>query len=347
MAVLIVAYNGMRYLDDCLRSLFSADTTQCDMRCVVVDNGSTDGTAQWVRENYPACRVVEPRQNLGFAEGNNRAWREADSEFPKLDFAYLLNQDTLVDPDFLNQAVEYLKTRPNVGAAQSLLLLHPETDLINTAGNSLHFLGFGLPTFFRHSAEDAPDSSVIGYPSGAAVLVRADIVRKHGLFSPELFMYLEDAELGIKLHLIGQPPHLCRASIVYHKYGFASTLGSYQYLERNRWWLLAVHYRVATLFLLIPMLAMMEVGQWVYAAQNGLMRAKIRAYASFVRPRFLSQLRRARKRVQNSRRIGDRDLLKVFSATIDSPYLTSRLLNSVANPIMNWYLRFARWIVRW
>jgi GT2 family glycosyltransferase len=155
-----------------------------------------------------------------------------------------LNQDTIADPNFLTTAVDYLESHPNVGAVQSLLLLHPETELINTAGNRLHFLGFGLPGHYRKPRSETPQSGPIAYPSGAAVMIRTALLRELGLFHSDLFMYLEDAELGLKLHLADRPPHLCKSSVVFHKYQFRSTLASYGFLERNRLWLMAVHFSI-------------------------------------------------------------------------------------------------------
>jgi GT2 family glycosyltransferase len=347
IGVLVVAFNGVELLDDCLSSVLAADATGLEIQCILFDNASSDGTSILVRERFPNVRIVESSNNLGFAEGNNQAVREAERQFPDFTYFYLLNQDTIVDRKFLVEAVRYLEEHPTVGAAQSLLLLHPETNLINTAGNALHFLGFGLPTHYREPLDLAPHSGPIGYPSGASVLIRAALVRSLGLFTADLFMYLEDAELGVKLHLLGQPPHLCRESVVYHKYQYSSGVRSYQFLERNRWWLLVVHYRLPTLVLLLPAILAMEAGQFLYALQHGLLRAKLLALWSFVSLRFLRQTLHSRRFIQSQRTIGDAALLKTMTGVIESPHLSSPLLRYVANPILATYLHFLIRIVRW
>ena len=352
VAVLIVAYNGTDYLPDCLGSVFAADTDGVSLTCFVLDNASTDDTSQWVRDNYPQVELIRSESNLGFAEGNNHAWRHAKSANGGWDYLYLLNQDTIADRAFLTEAVRYLRDHDHVGAAQSLLMLHPETELINSAGNRLHFLGFGLPTFYReprdsYPGDSNPESGEINYPSGAAVLIRADLVRETGLFNPWLFMYLEDAELGWRLQLINRPPHLCASSVVYHKYQFKSTLNSYRYLERNRWWLLATHYRLATLILMKPALIAMEIGQWFYAIQHGLAGSKLNATIDFYRPSSIRETFAARKRIQRLRRVSDREILSKWSGEIRSPHLDSWLIRGVANPLFRVYLIVLRWIVRW
>ena len=230
---------------------------------------------------------------------------------------------------------------------QSLLMLHPETELINTAGNRLHFLGFGLPTYYRAREEDTPADGEIDYPSGAAVLIRVSSVRDDSVFDPNLFMYLEDAELGWAQHLVGRPPHRCVRSIVYHKYTYSTTMGSYFYLERNRWWLLSTHYRWGTILLLMPAIIAMEMGQVLFAIQNGVLPAKIKSICSFLSPRFVANTRAARRRIQHHRVISDRQILHRWSGTLDSPHLSGVLIRLFANPFFSVYHRAVCLIVWW
>jgi GT2 family glycosyltransferase len=346
VAVLIVTYNGLTHLEDLFESLREAERRDFDLKIYVVDNMSSDETCEVIRRDHPDVMLIESTANLGFTGGNNLGWQRIEEELPNCDFLYLLNQDTVLDRDFLVEAVAYLESNPKAGAAQSLLLLHPDTESINTAGNNLHFLGFGLPSFYLRPRGCAPVSGPIGYPSGAAVLLRADLLRKIGLFHGDLFLYLEDAELGLKLHLIGRPPHLCRSSIVYHKYKFSSTLANYRYLERNRWWLIAVHYRLVTVLLLLPALVLMELGQLGYAASQGLLTEKFRAVIEFFRPSFFGGMMRQRKKVQALRTVGDDKLFAVMAGSIDSPHLNHWLITKIANPIFCTYLGVMRILFR-
>lgn len=380
VAILIVAYNGIRYLDDCLSSVFAATrtlgdksspTTECpaqdalsqdectdgngarktlngeiDLSVFVVDNASNDGTADWLRDRFPLVHVIESDENLGFAEGNNHLWRHVES-IRYWDYIYLLNQDTIVDRSFLTEAIDCMNRHPECGAVQSLLMLHPETDRINTSGNRLHYLGFGLPTRYREKAAGVLKDEIVDYPSGAAVLLRASFIREYGLFDRTLFMYLEDAELGWRCHLLGRPPRLCSASIVFHKYSFTSTMRSYQYLERNRWWLLATHYRLATLVVLLPAIIVMELGQILYAVPNGLLVGKWQAIKGFLSPGFFLPMLQSRRRIQSSRRVADREILRQWNDVINSPHLSGWIVRWIANPILTLWHRVTCFIVRW
>jgi GT2 family glycosyltransferase len=347
VVILILTYNGRNYLEECLSSVVSAAVDNLDVIIVVFDNASTDDTASFVRSRFPMVAVLESERNLGFAGGYSRAWEEVDAIYEGIDYIYLLNQDTVVDPLYVTNAVKYLDGHPSAAAAQSLLLLHPETTLINTAGNQIHFLGFGLPGHYRESRDIPLESGVIGYASGASSLLRADYLRANGLFTAELFMYLEDTELGLAMHLQGSPPHFCCESVVYHKYTFASTVRCYKYLERNRWWLLFVFYRYRTLALLLPAFVVMEIGQCIYALKSGLLIQKLTAISSFLNPAFLKITRRRRAQIQAGRKVGDRKLLEAMIGAINSPHVDNFLLRHVGNPFLGLYFRLVKQIVRW
>ena len=344
IAVLIVTYNGFTYLEDCLSSLRESEHDGFDVKVYVVDNASSDNTCDYIRCNYPDVKLIALCENLGFAGGNNHGWQTIEKELPHCDLLYLLNQDTVVDRDFLVEAAAYLESHPESGAVQSLLLLHPETDLINTAGNRLHFLGFGLPSYYRAPRADAPASGIIAYPSGAGVLLRCDLLHQLGLFHPDLFLYLEDAELGLKLHLAGRPPHVCDRSVVYHKYQFGTTIGNYYYLERNRLWLLAVHFQLKTLLIMLPAMVVMEMGQLLYASRHGLLKQKVKALLAFANPGFLRRMLDQRHEIQSRRVVSDHSLLALLSDEIESPHLDSWLLKHVANPFFKAYFRAICWI---
>jgi GT2 family glycosyltransferase len=347
VVVLVLTYNGRSYLEECLSSVVNADTEDLDVIVVVFDNASTDDTVDFVRARFPSVDVLTSEKNLGFAGGYTMAWTQVDSLYHGIDYVYLLNQDTIVDRSYLTTTVEYLSNQPTAAAVQSLLLLHPETSLINTAGNQIHFLGFGLPKHYRESRDIPLESGIIGYASGACSLLRATFLRANGLFTSELFMYLEDTELGLAMHLQDASPHVCCESVVYHKYTFASTVRCYRYLERNRWWLLLVFYRWRTLVLILPAVAVMEVGQCLYAYKSGLLRQKLTAIASFLNPKFLKMGFRRRATVQGNRRVGDRQLLNSMIGIIESPHLDNALLRRIGNPFLHSYFYCLKRIVRW
>ncbi len=361
VAILIVCHNGRDDIEACLASLSQARLDQIDCTIWVIDNASTDGSRDLLAElsgnprpnTNPKVRVEFSDTNLGFAGANNRLWELVNEESPETDFLYLLNQDTEVDPQFIRTALAYLQRTPQAGCVQSLLRLDPPRDQINTAGNVSHFLGFGLMTHYLEevprsgSAEHDRLSGEIGYASGAALLISTHLVREVGLFQSEMFMYLEDADLGWKLRQSGSPPHLCANSHVYHKYTFNEDFRFYEQLERNRLWLVLTYYKMPTLMLMLPAIVFMEAGQLLFSISNGLFTKKLRSYGFFLRPRNLGMIRRLRLQASQRRTISDREFLASMSGTIKTPQLDSKLLRYVANPLLDGYLRVLRRIVVW
>lgn len=347
IAILIVSYNGRRYLDDCLRSVFASDDGPLRKFVVLVDNASQDDSAAFVREHFAAVEVIESPTNLGFAQANNVAWQFAVQRCPNLEFVFLLNQDTIVESGWLRPLVEHLRNNADVGCVQSKLLLHPEVATINTAGNRSHYLGFGFPEGLRQEDNSYTAVRSIAYASGAAALVRANLLQTLGLFEPEMFMYLEDADLGWKIRQYGYDVRFVPESRVYHKYRFNKEYRYYFHLERNRWWLLLVYYRLATLVLLFPALLLMEFGQCVFALSQGRIVDKLRACAYFLRPRSIKRIFALRRQAQLRRKISDKEFLARFDGSINTPQLSGFLVRRIANPIFAGYWAVVRQLIFW
>jgi len=137
------------------------------------------------------------------------------------------------------------------------------------------------------------------------------------------------------------------ASVVYHKYSFAGRFGYYYHLEKNRYWLLGVYYKLPTLGLLAPALVLMELGQWCFALLRGALRQKARSWVFLLRPANLAATWRRRRSAQRRRKVSDREFLRDFTGSIDFAELSSPLLKYVANPILRAYWFVARRLIFW
>ena len=346
--VLIVCYNGKAVIDDCLHSVLSSLDPGIITRVTVVDNASSDGTGTYVASKYSDVTLVRSKENLGFAGGNNLGWSHIKTLRPASDFVFLLNQDTIVQSGFLSTMFDFMDAHPNAGAAQSKILLHPATDTINTVGNRSHFLGFGLMTGYLEVDKGQYDSpKMINFASGAATIVRTALLKKFGLFDDVFFMYLEDADLSWKLKQLGFDTWYCPESVVFHKYRFSSDFKHYFYLERNRWWMLLVYYRVGTLMVLLPALAVMELGQWYFAWSKKVLIQKWNSYQWFWKLANLKRLLAARREAQARRVMLDREFIRDFTGVVKLPQLDSPILKFVVNPVFNLYFRLVRCLIWW
>jgi GT2 family glycosyltransferase len=234
------------------------------------------------------------------------------------EWIYLLNPDTDVDPAFLERALEVAEADPRTAAVQSLLLLHPDRDRVNTAGNQIHFLGFGHCGAFRAEGTSIPDEPrEIPFASGAAVLLRGAALREVGGFDEFLFMYQEDQDLGVRLRMAGWRARLAPRSRVWHHYAFGRHPDKLYWLERNRYIVLAKNLEARTLLLLAPLLALAEVALLGAAVAGGWARQKLRADAALLSPEVRAHVRAERARVQALRRVRDRELARWFTPALE------------------------------
>jgi len=329
--VIVVTYNSLRYIEACFGSLAAARLQGAEV--IAVDNASADGTAAALRERHPWVTVVEAGANLGFAAGNGVAIRralEAGAEW-----IYLLNPDTDVDPAFLDEAIAVAEADPRTAAVQSLLLLHPDRDRVNTAGNVIHFLGFGSCGGYRAPRASVPDEPrEIAYASGAAVLLRAAALREVGAFDERLFMYHEDLDLGVRLRLAGWRLRLAPRSVVWHHYAFSRNPGKYFWLERNRYLVLAKNLRLRSLVVLAPFLLAAELALLGVALAGGWLQKKLRADAALFDPALRGHVRAERARIAGLRRLTDRELARWFTPGLEFEGLPSGWLPRLARAPM-------------
>lgn len=182
------------------------------MEIIVVDNGSSDGSVGFLREQNDV-QVVEESSNLGFAEGNNVGMQRATGEF-----VLLLNNDTKVDPNFLAPLLRAMQDS-KVGACQSRTLTPTDPPLIDAYGSSMTWTGFLL-----HHKYGQPDVPVtppfeIFAAKAAALLLRRKALDEAGDFDPSFFAYLEDSDLSWRLRLAGWKILCVPESLVYHVAG--------------------------------------------------------------------------------------------------------------------------------
>jgi GT2 family glycosyltransferase len=316
VVVVVLTWNAEPHLEACFSSLARVDRRGLDLSLLVVDNGSSDGTVAALRARHPEVEVIATGQNLGYAGGNDVGMERALER--GADWIYLLNPDTDVDPAFLQEALAVARADPEAAAVQSLLLLHPDRDLVNTAGNQIHFLGFGYCGAYRSPRAAVPDQPLeIPFASGAAVLLRAAALRQVGLLDATLFLYQEDQDLGLRLRLAGWRARLAPRSLVWHHYAFSRNPAKYFWLERNRYLVLARNLRLRSLLVLAPLLAVAELGMLAVALSGGWLRQKLRADAALLSPRLWAQVRAGRRRGAALRRIPDRELARWFTPVLD------------------------------
>lgn len=345
--VVIVNYNGEQYWEELFRSLQLVQPKTCAMEIIVVDNSATEKSINYFK-TIKSLHFLPQTHNTGFAGGNNTGMKYALDH--GADYIYLLNQDTVVEPNFLDPIVSMVEVNRNVGAAQSLLLLWPEKSgtetKINSWGNELHFLGFGFVGGLGHSLIEAPTKpKEITYASGAAVLYRASALKEVGLFDESYFLYHEDTDLSLKLRLQKYAIMLVPASHVFHKYKFGNSKSTYFYLERNRFRLLLEFYKWPTLLLLVPAFLAMECGVMTFSFISGFWKQRLAAY--FWLFKNIKMVMTKRKNIQAKRLILDKELCQHLTGEIDFQAINNAALRKIANPIFSAYWFVIKTLIQW
>jgi len=250
VTVVTVTYNAVGLVAACLDALAAQHLDGLDMEVVVVDNASTDGTADLVADQYPTVRLVRSPTNRGFAGGNNLALDTVTSPA-----VILLNNDAVPEPDFVSTLVGELAAATGEVAALTarvLLMDHfrvarsddpPEMrvvgasgeyvrtadgpiTLVNSTGNQVRTDGFGVDRGWLEEAVDhQPGDEVFGF-CGAAAILRTSALRDAGTFDEDFFLYYEDTDLSWRLRLAGYSIRHCPGAVVRHIHAASTGEGS-------------------------------------------------------------------------------------------------------------------------
>jgi len=342
--ILILNYNGADYVRDCFSSLEDIKYPRENYQILVVDNNSTDNSIELIKNNWPEIKIIKNQKNIGFAAGNNIGMQYGiDNNF---DYIYLLNQDTAVEPDFLQKAIEVGEYNEKIGAVQSKLLLFKAKSKINSIGNELHFLGFGFAGGYQMSDYEI-NSKEITYSSGACFLLKTKVLKEVGLFQEEFFAYHEDTDLSWRIWLAGYKLMLAPNSVVYHKYEFSRSIKKFYYMERNRYLIILQNYKLATILLISPACISMSLAMFFYSFIAGWYKENLRVYFYFLKPSTWSKIKKARKKIQSSRKVSDKFFTRKLVGKIEFQDVQNPLLKYIANPIFNLYWQLVRKIIFW
>ena len=328
VSIIVVCWNQKHHLPTCLNSL--RRQTYPDIEVIVVDNGCTDGTRQYVESEQPWVRVHTTGVNLGYAGANNAGFAVATG-----DYIVVLNPDTEVDPDFVCGLVDAVD-EPEVGLATPRICFFDDRGVINACGNEVHLSGFGYCRGLGQPSERYAAPTRVASVSGCCFMIRRDVLDSIGGFDDDYFAYVEDTDLSVRAILAGYCILFVPRSIVYHKYALKMTPTKFFLLERNRRQTLVKNFRVGTLVALFPVTLMTNALLWAYALLHGPAYVGAKLGAQVWVYRNWAKLWDKRRRVQSLRRVPDREIVRLLSSTVPADQLVGPgLFPALAGPIMN------------
>lgn len=346
VAIVLVNYKNYanRYLVDCLDSIRNQNYLG-EINLYIVDNLSSEESFSFLKEKASEAIIIRNKNNDGFAKGNNDAIKKAIDD--DCDYVILFNMDTVVDYQAVSELVKMAESDDNIGAIQSRLMLFDNKNLVNSLGNSTHYLGFGFCQKYRSEYRNIniKDGSSIFYPSGAAVLFKVKVLKEVGFFDEKYFMYNEDQDLGWRIWLYGYKCVIALNSVVYHKYEFSKSISKYYFMDRNRILTALKNYKIISLALLFPAFFLMELGLLLFSIFNGWFIKKIKVYLYFLNPFSWVYIIKERRAIQKNRKIKDNDLLKMISGKISYQEIDNIFLK-LGNFFLNIYFIFFKFFLK-
>ena len=268
VSVIIVNYNGINVLPNCLNAL--TKTSYPDFEVIIVDNGSNDASIEFLehfkKQSKIRMTIIKNGYNLGFAEANNTGVASSSCKY-----VALLNNDTMVDENWLGILVNTLEDNPTIGAVQSLLLKNVgEVDSIGAAMD-----------VFGTASDIAVPISEVGRLHGraeifsacaAAMLTRKALFEQVGGFDPKFFAYYEDVDLSWRIRLSGYKVFIDFDSIVYHLRGttskkFRENVFDF-HLYKNQIAMIIKNHTVGTLLIVMPVVCSL----YVFRIVNGIIK---------------------------------------------------------------------------
>ncbi|NID09744.1 glycosyltransferase family 2 protein [Fibrivirga algicola] len=221
LAVVILNYNGRGFLAQFLPDVVAyADGATI----YVADNGSTDGSIDWLRDEFPTVRLVQLSRNEGYAGGYNTALQHIRHESDPFTYYCLLNSDVAVTPGWIRPVLALLDTHPNVAACQpKLLAYHQPTqfEYAGGAGGYVDWLGFAfcrgrLFDTLETDTGQYNDNRPVFWASGACLFVRASVFHQTGGFDPDFFAHMEEIDWCWRVQRQGYEVWTCGEAVVQH-----------------------------------------------------------------------------------------------------------------------------------
>ncbi|MDW7726665.1 MAG: glycosyltransferase family 2 protein [Candidatus Methanoperedens sp.] len=238
VTIIILNWNGKKDTVECLESL--KHITYPNYEILLVDNGSTDGSVEYFRERYPDIEIIENEKNMGYAEGNNVGIRKAMKN--GADYVLLLNNDTVVDPEFLDELVKVAESDPGIGFAGPKVYYYDynqKKDVINFAGGKLDMwkgktYHIGLNEVDSGQYDEIKE---VDYVEGSCLLLRKDVINEIGLLDPVYFAYWEENDLCMRGNKAGYISIFVPKAKIWHKISASNTnKNKIYYLTRNKFW---------------------------------------------------------------------------------------------------------------
>ncbi len=207
--VVIPNYNGIQYIEECLRSVMEQSEESYDV--LVIDNGSKDASLEWIKEHYPGIHCIALGRNTGFSYAVNVGIENA-----KTPYVLLLNNDTVVDYEFIKSLTDHISNSKRIFSVSAKMIDLKSRVYLDGAGDLYNALGWGSARGKGKDREKYSRPCRIFSACAGAAIYRKEILDEIGDFDVEHFAYLEDVDLGYRALIYGYENWYEPNAIVYH-----------------------------------------------------------------------------------------------------------------------------------
>ena len=209
VTIIIPNYNGKHFMEPCLASL--KEQTCQDYKVLVIDNASTDGSLEYMKEHYPKIEVIALDKNYGFSKAVNVGIQHSTTPY-----VILLNNDTTVDPHYVEEMVKAIERSPRIFSVSSKMIQMYHPELIDSAGDLYTLLGWGVCRGTGRPVSNYTEADEIFTACAGAAIYRRSAFSKIGYFDENHFAYLEDIDIGYRAKIYGYKNTYCPTALVYH-----------------------------------------------------------------------------------------------------------------------------------
>ncbi|MEK7557097.1 MAG: glycosyltransferase family 2 protein [Patescibacteria group bacterium] len=319
--VVIVNFNSGALLCDAIIGVHKQ--TYRSWKLVVVDNASTDGSADRLEKIFPGIQVIRSQNNVGFAAANNLAVRTAQNA----DWIALLNPDAVPHPRWLEELMTAARSYAGFGSFASRLLASGDRRILDGVGDVYHVSGRYWRRGYGSAAAGFLQASEAFSPCAAAALYRADLFREIGGFDESFFCYAEDIDLGFRLRLAGYRCLYVPEAVAYHV-GSATTGGQHSdfsvyHGHRNLVWTYVKNMPWPLFCLYLPQHILLNLISLVWFSLRGQTRVIFKAKWDAVKE--LPRILRERKKIQSKRYVSAWELRRAMAKGLFRPYIRHRM----------------------
>lgn len=329
-SIVIVTHNGLKYIDACVNSIYSSNIKNFEI--IVVDNGSCDGTVKFLKNKYKqnTLKIVELDKNYGPAKARNQGVKEASGKY--LGF---LDNDTIVQKDWSNEAKKAFENDDKLGIVQCRLMLNRERTKIDYIGEYLGSNGFlvqRVPAGTVYNKSFDKEEYILAAKS-AGMFIRKKTFDEIGGFDDSYFIYVEETDLGWRSWLVGYTAKFIPNSIVYHEFGTSTVIlgtdkanynakfhGTKNYIQT-----LIKNLDPTNLKKILPLHVILWMGLSVHVLLKGQWRASLWILEGiFWNLTHLSETLEKRNFIQQNRKVSDKELFKTLMVKKPFSYFLSK-----------------------